>query len=178
MNKPFIILFTIGAMLVMGFSIYKSVQAEGVYNLMPLAAPPAVYAESISDSLAYEMFMDYHQSSNPENSKGVLRTGDEAIVQFYIDRAQLISPLESKAASLGLDFIGLSAIPAYNDVDRSHTLIWVAVVDADTSAAVVPKLMLPSANETWTDYIYDHIVECPDFCAENSDWLWNKEWTE
>jgi len=179
MNKSFIILFTFCAVLVMGFAIYKSVQAEGHAVLTPMVpAPPEKYADPISDSLAYKMFMDYNKSADPERSQGVLRTGGDAIIQFYVDKAQLIAPLEAKAASLGLEFMGLSAIPGYNEADSSHTLIWVAVVDADPGVGVVPKLMLPKKDEVWTDYIYDHVTACPNMCAENSEWLWNTDWAE
>ncbi len=179
MNRSFIILFTFCAVLVMGFAIYKSVQAEGhtVFQSM-LAAPTEKYANPISDSLAYKMFIDYNKSTGPERSQGVLRSGGDAIIQFYVDKEQLIAPLEAKAASLGLEFMGLSAIPGYNEADSSHTLIWVAVVDADPGEGVLPKLMLPDRGETWTDYIYDHISKCPSMCPENSNWLWNQDWAE
>ncbi len=133
----------------MAFSIYKTVQAEAIIESFKGTFPvqPPSYASPISDTLASDFFENYHQSSNPQGSKGVLRNDGEAIVQFYIDQEQLIEPLRSKAIALGKEFLGLSAIPAYNDSLRTHTLIWVAVVDADTSTNVLPELMLPQAEK-------------------------------
>ena len=180
MNKPFIILFTLGSVMLMAFSIYKTVQAEAAIENFRNAFPvqPSSFARPISATIASDCFGNYHQSSNTAGSKGVLRNEGEAIVQFYIDQEQLIEPLRLKAIALGKEFLGLSAIPAYNDSLRTHTLIWVAVVDADTSANVVPELMLPQSGEVWQDYIYDHINSCPSYCPENSNWLWNKNWAE
>lgn len=133
-------------------------------------------AKPISDSLAYQFFHDYHRSANAHNSQGPLRNGGRAIVQFYIGEADLIQPLKQKAAELRKDFIGLSAIPAYDARSRSNTLIWLAVVDADTSSGVSPELMLPRPGEAWENYIYDYTTVCPDYCPTNASQLWNVDW--
>lgn len=179
MNKTFIFTFTAGAIFILIFALYKTVMADD--HTLPsdfMMTPPAIFAQPISDTVAYNFFKDYHQSDSASNSKGVLRTDGKAIIQFYVDQEQLIEPLKAKAKALGKEFLGLSAIPAYNAADSSHTLIWVAVVDADTTAGVSRELMLPKRGERWSEYIYDYTVECPDMCVENSNWLWNENWTE
>src|SRR5690606_21846917 len=180
MNKPFILTFIVGAIFILIFALFKTVLADdtSLRTDFMTADPPEVLAHPISDTLAYNLFKDYHQSNNPQDSKGVLRTGGKAIVQFYIDHEQLIEPQKAKAATLGKDFLGLSAIPAFNPAVSSHTLIWVAVVDGDSTEGVKRELMLPKIGEKWTDYIYDHIGECPDMCPENSLMLWNENWAE
>ncbi|NEN23646.1 hypothetical protein G3O08_09040 [Cryomorpha ignava] len=180
MNRPFIITFISGAVLILIFALYKTVMADdnSLRSDFLTPPPPSVFAQPISDTVAYKLFSDYHQSNNEKDSKGVLRTGDKAIVQFYVDQEQLIEPLKAKALALGKEFLGLSAIPAYNLADSSHTLIWVAVVDADSTAGVKRELMLPKSGERWSDYIYDYTLACPEMCVENSNWLWNTNWVE
>lgn len=180
MNKPFLISFTCGAILILFFALYKTVMADdsSVSSNFLTPEPTTVFAKPISDTVAYILFKDYHQSTNARDSKGVLKTNGKAIVQFYLDQEQLIEPLKAKAKALGKEFLGLSAIPGYNAADSSHTIIWVAVVDADSTDGVKRELMLPKSGERWSDYIYDYTVECPDMCVENSNWLWNTNWAE
>lgn len=180
MNKPFLLSFTVCAIVILIFALYKNaISADNSVSLnFRSADPPHVFAYPISDTLAYKMFHDYHQSNGPQGSKGVLKTDGRAIFQFYIDQEQLIEPMKAKATSLGKEFLGLSAIPGFNAADSSHTIIWVAVVDGDPSNGVRHELMLPKAGEKWTDYIYDHVIECPDMCPENSVRLWNEFWAE
>jgi len=180
MNKSFLIFFTLGAIGLMVFAIYKSVYGEVAINSieqssLQIQSPTSV---PISDTLAYRFFMDYHKSDSSEGSEGLLKNDNAAITQFYLDDAKIIEPLRQKAASLGKEFIGLSAVLGYNKVLDSHTIIWVAVVDADSGHDVVPELMLPKSNEKWDSYIYDYTGSCPKDCPQNSEMLWNQNWRE
>ena len=180
MNKPFIIIFICGYVLISIFALYKTVTADDVSSRSDFMIPvePTVFAQPISDTLASNLFRDYHQSNNALDSKGVLRTDGKAIIQFYLDQEQLIEPLKAKAKALGKEFLGISGIPAFNAADSSHTIIWVAVVDADSTDGIKRELMLPKVNERWSDYIYDYTQVCPEMCVENSSWLWNPNWSE
>ena len=180
MNKPFIIIFICGSILLSFFALYKTVTADDVSSRpdFMIQVEPTIFAQPISNTLASNLFKDYHQSTNAQDSKGVLRTEGKAIVQFYLDQEQLIEPLKAKAKALGKEFLGISAIPAFNAADSSHTIIWVAVVDADSTEGIKRELMLPKSDERWSDYIYDYTRACPDMCVENSSWLWNTNWEE
>lgn len=169
------LLFSILIFSVFGFSSNQNGKSMHTYSEKdsPQGFPPA---RSISDSLAYAFFQNYHRSDTSAGSQGLLRNRGRAIVQFYVDEASLIEPLKQKARALGKEFIGLSAIPAYDDQNHTNTLIWVAVIDADAGSGVEPALMLPKQNEYWHDYIYDYTVSCPTSCSIQSEQLWNANW--
>ncbi len=170
----------VGAVCVSGLAV-NTVLAQNTSTTQPSTQlstpPPPSGSRPISDSLAYTFFQNYHQSNTPSGSQAPLRNKGQAISQFYADEATLIDPLKAKAKALNKEFLGLSAIPAYNDIDSTYTLIWVAVVDADPGIGVEPELMLPDNGDIWTDYIYDYSNVCPFDCSLNSSQLWNKNWT-
>src|SRR5690606_39133742 len=132
----------------------------------------------ISDTLASTFFMDYHNSQTSAGSEGLLKNKNEAITQFYLDDDKIIKPLREKAVALGKEFIGISAVLGDNKDDDSHTIMWVAVVNAGTGQEIVPELMLPDSTERWNSYIYDYTGVCPTICPKNSDRLWNTNWQE
>lgn len=166
----FIVGFSFSSFMPDALALQQNTQTSGQNT------PPLPDSRPISDSLAYAFFENYHRSSSPNRSEAPLRNRGEAITQFYVGNDDLIEPLKSKARELGKEFIGLSAIPAYNDMDSTNTLIFVAVVDADQGGGVKPQLMLPDVGDSWTDYIYDFVVECPETCPNGSNRLWNKNW--
>lgn len=174
-KKLSIRLIAIGVLSVTGL-LLNSVSAQ-TSNTQSANTQPPSGSRPISDSLAYVFFQNYHHSNTPAGSQAPLRNKGQAITQFYADQATLIDPLKAKAEALNKEFIGLSAIPAYNDIDSTFTLIWVAVVDADPGKGVTPELMLPDLGDKWTDYIYDYSQICPNSCPLNSTQLWNRNWT-
>lgn len=180
MNKPFLVFFTIAAIGLMVFAIYKTVYGDVSHNSFEKSFLQ-INAENsipISDTLASKFFMDYHNSETSDKSEGLLKNKNVAITQFYLDDDKIMKPLRQKAISLGKEFIGLSAVIGYNKEDDSHTIMWVAVVDAGTGSEVVPELMLPKSEEKWDSYIYDYTAVCPTVCPVNSEMLWNENWQE
>lgn len=180
MSKSFLIFFTIGAIGIMVFAIYKSVYGEAPVNsfeqkFLQMRGENSI---PISDTLAATFFMDYHNSETPEKSEGLLKNKNAAITQFYLDDAKIVQPLREKAVSLGKEFIGLSAVIGYNKEEDTHTIIWVAVVNGGTEENVIPELMLPTSTERWDSYIYDYTGVCPTICPDNSERLWNRNWQE
>ena len=175
-SKLSISFIAIGVLFITGL-LLNSASAQ-TPNAQSLSTPPSdsLASHPISDSLAYAFFQNYHRSTSAAGSQAPLRNKGQAITQFYADQATLIEPLKAKARSLNKEFIGLSAIPAYNDIDSTFTLIWVAVVDADPGKGVTPELMLPDRGDNWTDYIYDFGPTCPNSCGLNSSQLWNRDW--
>lgn len=174
-SKLILRLIAVGILSVSGL-LLDSASAQ-TPNAQTVKTPPPPGSRPISDSLAYAFFQNYHHSNTPPGSQAPLRNKGQAITQFYADQATLIDPLKAKAKALNKEFLGLSAIPAYNDIDSTYTLIWVAVVDADPGVGVNPELMLPDSGDNWTDYIYDFGTQCPANCPVNSSQLWNKNWT-
>jgi len=180
MNKPFLILFTICSIGLMVFAIYKSVYADDSSNSLNnnVFQDHIQSAIPISDTLASTFFMDYHKSETSGGSEGLLKNQNVPITQFYLDDDKVIRPLREKAAALGKEFIGISAVLGYNNDDDTHTIMWVAVVNSDSGQVVIPELMLPQSHEKWDSYIYDFTTTCPTVCPTNSDRLWNRNWAE
>lgn len=176
MKKSFLIFFITGSIFVLIFGIFKTVQGDA----LPKSAVSIPFylqtTKSISDTTAYQLFMEYHKSNTPDRSQGVLLNKEQPISYFYLDNETMIEPLKNKAQSLGKEFLGLSAIPAFDQKNNTHTMIWVAVVNEGSGRDITPVLMLPDKNEKWESYIYDHTMTCPEMCAENALQLWNENW--
>src|SRR5690554_6704376 len=111
MNKPFLYTFIAGTVLIMFFALYKTVMADESSIASTFLVPDqvTVFAQPISNNVAYQYFKAYHQSDSAEDSKGVLETNGKPIIQFYVDQEQLIEPLKAKANALGKEFLGMSA---------------------------------------------------------------------
>lgn len=172
MKKYFLVFFISGSVIVSTFGIYKKLYGSSVSYVGHLMSR----SKTISDTTAYEMFIDYHKSNIPERSEGVLLTNEQPIVYFYLDNESMILPLKNKAQSLGKEFVGIAAIPAFNKKENTHTIIWVGVVNVVKGGAVVQELMLPGVNEKWESFIYDQTMTCPEVCLENTEQLWNENW--
>lgn len=185
MKKSFLIFFIPGTIFVFIFGIYKTVQGDTLQESILNQTITSFFENSlrfenssriISDSLAYEFFRGYHDSDNYDESRGILKNQDQPIIYFYLDEEEVIEPLRKKAKSLGKRFVGVTAIPAFNSIQNSHTLIWVAVVKEGRGRNATPKLMLPEKDEKWESFIYDFTLTCPQNCFPNSDQLWEVEW--
>ncbi len=133
-------------------------------------------ASGITLAEGYEMFQNYHQSSDLAGSAGCMRVNiddvDSAVVAFFLDEDKIIDPLRERANRDDKNFVGLAVLPAIRSDNESHTLILMAVIREDGKE----KLHMPPPGSPATDFIFEYVSLCPIECPENVSRLWSQDW--
>ncbi|TVR37606.1 MAG: hypothetical protein EA392_12285 [Cryomorphaceae bacterium] len=133
-------------------------------------------AKGISLKDGYEMFQNYHQSSDLPGSAGCMRVNigdsDSAVVAFFLDKDSLIAPLQERAERDSKDFVGLAVLPAKRTDNDSHTLILMGVIRENGKA----RLHMPPPGSPSTDFIVEYVSVCPIECPDNTHRLWSTDW--
>lgn len=158
----------------------EAVRAEEKQFLVQEAAGGAT---PINRQEAWNMFVAYHQSSDLAGSKGCLeittKTANDVdtvqkLVSVFLPKASVLDPLMTAAQQQNEKFIGVAAFPA-KKAPRSHTIIWVAVVEDENNE--YGRLLLPD-DDVSKDLIFDYTDVCPDMCEQDIERVWNRNWAE
>lgn len=134
----------------------------------------------ISIGHADTLFQKYHLSRVQNNSRGIVMVKvdsvDKRLIHFFLDKNLVIDPLTAKVNSaIDSTLVGFAGLMAYDDDRKSHTMMWVAVVEArGENYYFLPENYSPGEKS----YVYDYVAVCPEICPKNEDRIWEKNWVK
>lgn len=132
-------------------------------------------ARDITPQKAYEFFDAYHGISDPSTKKACFVVTIDGVEQdmtsLFLPYEGFLNEIPGRVSNQGQDFIGLAGIPAYNTDERSHTMIWVPVVE---NTAGDTLYYIPETGHE--GLLIDYVQPCPHHCRVNECVLWNEDW--
>ncbi len=151
-----------------------SSDAEQSVKVVSPISPPGRSAGSITISEAKVMFQAYHQSSNIDSSKGVMKRKDgKAIESYFLDYDNVIKPLKVVIEAANETFYGVCVIPVKNPETGDNTLMFMGLIqNGDSTNQEITLYIPPSDSAGRPAFIYDYTVFCPIECPKNHDILW------